>query len=427
MKRWLISCSLICLAPATALPQTAIQVELDKELLDNQSRYFRAYEDIEIMRRLVQRKLAGFAHSCRQCHQAAGGEAFWLDRDVYMSSGRSGGAGGGGEAGLEAMSANQKGSPGLKWIDYFHQHGQRAAAGVSIPVDGHYVQGSGIVLQAQLPASILQFMLASPKPKKQPPPLSEWEVIRKQLRGEKVDTPVAQEDPHARISQGANIEDVLVQLLAEHGKHFQSLADNERLTLTVTFRPTESAMRSAGAAGMMGGMGDAGGEGAMPDGGSVLLGGGVPSIGPRSSSKDYELLADFHLRQARYAEAAKTLEKAIELNTDKTRTGSLYRKLASALLLQDSNATNTRYLEKVNELLRKAQTAKPAPTPLKTALPTRLIISAPRAALQQAAAGRLDDFRRQVTVTWLRFDQPVLRQPAAAPEDSEGGIENPSK
>lgn len=426
MKRWLISCSLICLAPTSVLAQTAkIQGEIETELSQA-----RAYEDIEIMRRLLQRKLSGFAQSCQQCHQVAANEAFLMfDRSASMPSGRAGGGG----SEVEPMSDNQKGGPGLRWTGWnsFHHHGQHAAASESIPVDGHYVKGAGVVMQAQLPASILQFMPASPTPKKQPPPPSEWEVIRRQLRGEKVDAPVAQDDPHARISQGANIQDVLVQLVAEHGKHFQSLGDNERLTLTVTFRPSKyGSVRSAGGD-SMGGMAVAGEGGMMGGGGSGpmvgMVGGGAPKVGPRSSSKDYELLADFHLRQGRYAEAGKTLEKAIELNTDKTRTGGLYRKLASALLLQDSNAANAQYLEKVNELLRKAQTAKPAPAPLKTALPTRLIISAPRSALQNASAGSLDEFRRQITVTWLRFNHPVLRQPADIPGGSEDGSGNPSK
>ncbi|MCI0681733.1 MAG: tetratricopeptide repeat protein [Gemmataceae bacterium] len=417
MNRWLISCSLVFFAPAMVLPQTAkIQAEIDKELSQA-----RAYEDIEIMRRLVQRKLAVFAHSCRKCHQAADADAFWLaerDFDLAMRVGRFSAAGAG-----QPMGAGDSGAMGGKNVwEFFPHHGQLAQASESIPVDGVYVKGTGVILQAQLPASILQIMPATPGPKKQPPALSEWEVIRKQLRGEKAPTPVAQEDPHARVSQGVNLQDVLVQLLAEHGKHFQSLADNERLTLTVTFRPTTDVRAAMAGGSDMGGMGDAGG-GMIGGGGIGPMGGaapGMPQIGPRSSSKDYELLADFHLRQARYAEAAKTLEKALELNTNAVRTGTLYRKLASALLLQESGAANAQAVERAIEYLRKAQAGKPAPAPAwKTVLPTRLVISAPRSALHKAATGGLDEFRRQIAIDWLRFDHPVLRRPADDPEGGE--------
>src|SRR5262245_54138058 len=88
MKRWLISCGLVCLTPALIEAQTAkIQAEIDNELAQA-----RAYEDIEIMRRLLQRKLSGFAQSCRQCHQAtsAARNLFLIDRSESMATDRGG-------------------------------------------------------------------------------------------------------------------------------------------------------------------------------------------------------------------------------------------------------------------------------------------------------------------------------------------------
>jgi len=418
MNRWLISCGLVCLTPALIEAQTAkIQAEIDTELAQA-----RAYEDIEIMRRLLQRKLAGFAQSCRQCHQASGAPQalFLYDRAASMATGRD-----------DARTSNtDAGSIGSYVAGDFslQHHGVHAAASESIPVDGHYLKGTGIVMQAQLPASLLQFLPASPAPKKQPQPPSEWEVIRKQLRGEKAEASAVVDDFHSRIPEGANLQDVLVKILAEHGKHFQSLADNERLTLTVTFRPQKDVPSGAMSGGAMSDMGGAGGS-AMSNTQPAMAGmmaSGVPQVGPRSSSKDYELLADFRMRQGQYADAAKTLEKAIELNTDSSRAAGLYRKLASALLLQSPSNQHT--LDRANDLLRKAMGIKPPPAPaLKTPLPTRLVISASRSALDKASAGSLDDFRRQLTITWLRFDHPVLRHPTVSPEGSERGDEGTTK
>jgi tetratricopeptide (TPR) repeat protein len=419
MNRWLISCGLVCLTPALIEAQTAkIQAEIDTELAQA-----RAYEDIEIMRRLLQRKLAGFAQSCRQCHQpSSAAQALILyDRAASMPIGRD-----------DVRTSNSDaGSIGRYVSGDFSllHHGVHAAASESIPVDGHYLKGTGIVMQAQLPASLLQFLPASPAPKKQPLPASEWDLIRKQLRGEKVEASSVVDDFHGRIPEGANLQDVLVKILAEHGKHFQSLADNERLMLTVTFRPQKDAPSGAMSGGAIGDMGGGGGS-AMSNTESAMAGGmmaaGVPQVGPRSSSKDYELLADFRMRQGNYADAAKTLEKAIELNTDSARAAGLYRKLASALLLQ--SPSNQQTLDRANDLLRKAMGIKPPPAPaLKTPLPTRLIISASRSALEKASAGSLDDFRKQITITWLRFDHPVLRHPTASPEGSERGDEGTTK
>src|ERR1043166_6465716 len=67
MRRTFSLCWLLILTPALASAQTAkIQAEVDKQLAQA-----RAYEEIEILRRLLQRKAFTFLEDCRKCHVAS--------------------------------------------------------------------------------------------------------------------------------------------------------------------------------------------------------------------------------------------------------------------------------------------------------------------------------------------------------------------
>ena len=429
MKRWLLSCSLLLMAPASAMPQTVqIQNEIQKEL-----HQARVYQDIEIMLRLVQRRVAGFLNSCQKCHVPGPGERTVLLDDPSAS------ARGYGEEGAmdkEVLSGKNVSGAFDTWVlGLTDGRAARIASSEAIVIDGHYLKGQGVIFVAQLPASLAMFTREPPAhPLKKPAqPINEWDLIRRQLWGEKVKTAKAPpDDPHQ-----TTIQDVLLQVLADNGKHFQSLATNENLTLTVTFRnpPVDAAAQlllgETLSRNMLQGWITSRGEGAggdMAAGSGPMIGpGSQPAVGPGSSSKDYELLADFHLKQARYPEAVKTLQKALEVNKDANRAGSLYRKLASAYLLQDPGQGNPQTLAKASEYLKKAQEsgkgAAQAPAQ-RLALPTRLVITASRSALQQTSPGNLEDFRRQVTVTWLRFDHPTLQQTVEPRTDPEKGGES---
>src|SRR5262245_43406218 len=64
MNRSIIAGVMLLAVPAAALAQTKqIQADIDKAL-----QQARAYQDIEIMRRLVQRRVFSFAVSCSKCH-----------------------------------------------------------------------------------------------------------------------------------------------------------------------------------------------------------------------------------------------------------------------------------------------------------------------------------------------------------------------
>lgn len=425
MKRWLISLGLVFAVPGLALPQTArIQADIDKEL-----RQTRIYEDIEIMRRLLQRRIFGFMSSCQKCHATvAGTQPVLMDplTSTATSPDGPGSSGGGVGYAIEPKSEIGIGSGRVVWLPDGGGRMVRTASSDAIALDGTYVPGQGVILQAQLP---LWAATATREPrgsaqKKPSEAINDWDLIRKQIRGEKVEgraTPA--DDPHE-----VTIQDVLVRALAEYGKHMR-LADNERLTLTVTFRNAAgdehassvrySAIEALAAIDDVGG-GPATGAGPDDKGGggpgSSGLGpmgpkgsGGGP-IGPPSSSRDYELLADLHIKQGRYQEAIKALRKAAETFTDSNRHVSIYRKLASVQLLLNQNDPSLKTLDEVMELLQKAKAsakAGAAPAPRRY-LPQRLTITATYVALQDASTNNLDAFRSQINLVWLRFDHPAL-------------------
>src|SRR5262249_47680706 len=68
-----------------------------------------------------------------------------------------------------------------------------------------------------------------------PKPLSQWERMRRELRGEKVDSP---EDKSQR--ENANLADTVLRVLAENGRHFSSLPGNEVITVSMTLRPMQA-------------------------------------------------------------------------------------------------------------------------------------------------------------------------------------------
>jgi tetratricopeptide (TPR) repeat protein len=420
MRRWLISLGLVFAVPGLALPQTVkIQADIEKELQQT-----RIYEDIEIMRRLLQRRIVGFMNSCQKCHATVAGEPS-LPSDPFTSTATEGSG---------KIFVNERnydtgivGSGRVVWHPDGGGRVLRTASSDTISLDGVYIPGQGVILQAHLPPWVTS-MTREPRgqaPKKPAETINDWDLIRRQIRGEKIEGRSGPaDDPHE-----VTIQDVLVRALAEYGKHIR-LAENERLTLAVTFRHAAgdqhassvrySAVEALAAIGDVDGgpaagigLGDKGGGGPTSSGLGPMgpKGSGGGPMGPPSSSRDYELLADLHIKQGRYQEAIKTLRKAAEINSDPNRHVSIYRKLASAQLLLNQSDPSQKTLDEVMELLQKAKAsakAGAAPPAPRLYLPQRLTITASQPALQKATTSNLDAFRSQISLVWLRFDHPVL-------------------
>jgi tetratricopeptide (TPR) repeat protein len=96
-------------------------------------------------------------------------------------------------------------------------------------VEGLYLKGHGVVYTAGLLVHYLDAVKPSPRPAQKP--LSEWERVRKEIRGEKAETS-AQPLTHAR----ENVADAILRMLAENGHNFSSLAQEESVTVAVTLR-----------------------------------------------------------------------------------------------------------------------------------------------------------------------------------------------
>jgi hypothetical protein len=419
--------TMLSVVPGILSAQTeAIQKQVSKSL-----EQARMYEDIEIMRRLLHRKIAGLARSCAKCHRDPGDMAGGMgDMDALGGIDEAMGAGAGGMA---PGGGGMAGMPGMPGMAMGPMPGAAAARDEAITVDGVYVPGHGVVFQVEAPRllAMLPPAIASPQPKAE---LNEWELIRRQLRGEKVRQRTTAKDPHQ-----PSFQEALTATLAEYGKNFRALKDTEKLTVAVTFRAPASepaagggamsmgGMMPGGAVGPMGGGFDAGGDpmGGLPG----LPGGGVPTLPmpggeggvgdfasggpggfgsqapgnrPATTSKDHELLADYHIRQGRYDEASKSLLKAFALNTDVKRSSGLQRKLAIAYLMRDQyDRSDPDAVAKALAAINKAaEKKKPAATPAvqPLVLPQRLIITVSRHALQsQSLEG--------ATIEWLRFDR----------------------
>jgi hypothetical protein len=384
----------------------------------------RMYEDIEILRRLLNRQLATVqAGKCTNCHANPFAD---MDKDGKT----------------DLLIANATGQPGGlnlndTTFDLLVQHSLQGK-GLDALTDGVYLPGTGVIYQVVLPAEWQHFH-AMPAPAKAKE-ISDWDKIRKELQGEKVAVPSA--EPHT-----FRLEDALLRVLADNGHHFSQLEPTETITIAITFRGPAPA--SSGKPNQPGGMrgpsmGSAGGGGAMmpglgggpvapgmpnPSGGPGLFnkgasgGGGAPSglgqgmMGP-GQTNDAELLGDFYLRTGKLSAATFYYEKALVKYPE--RKAALYRKLAQACLKEMNSADA---VAKAIEFLKKAQDIKTAKTaPVKSTLPTRLLISIEKRVLDMSAEGKttFEAFRKRARVEWLRFPlaetkQAALELPAAAP------------
>src|SRR5262249_48627765 len=183
-------------------------------------------------------------------------------------------------------------------------------------------------------------------PAKVAPPLSDWDNARRELHGEKT-------EPAKTSHELPSFADVLLKVLAENGKHFQYLGENENLTVVVTFRGPAPVQSFGGGGGRMksgsmgpsmpgsgagpGMMSSLGGSTSKPFGAGLgsststgssglsgsssgtgglgtsgLSGGGSVADPVANAGRDYELLGDLHTRQGKIVEALDAYSKAVQ-------------------------------------------------------------------------------------------------------------------
>jgi hypothetical protein len=300
------------------------------------------------------------------------------------------------------------GQPGQTGTSYLRPSPGSILASAEAAVEGVYLDGYGVVFTVTLPATGRDPRPGATGPK-ETVNLSDWDREQKALRGEQLPekTPANPTQPP--------LGDVLLKLLAENGKHFTGLKDDERMTIVVAFRGSIPHAPLA-----------------VTQGESVLPGRPTAAqTGPYSSSAsvshepqtagDYGLLGELHLKQNQPQQAIEAFTKALKMAEGDwfsagdqralASRGSVvvqyYTKLAQAELAAGKLDEARAHLDKAKAIETKPNelaTTNPTGTKLAFAFrPARLTISAPKKLLDQVGKGEigLDEFRKQATIVYV--------------------------
>jgi hypothetical protein len=399
-------------------------------------------EDIEIMRRLLGRALAGtrLPH-CLSCHVgpvtfspdgktlATGPAGFRFTADKICEPGR---------LMLAALSPTSNLLATPNFSGTVRLWDPRTGKALNVPsghapglssLEGVYLKGYGVVYTVTMPPQphATKTQTAKPAPKA----LNDWERVRKELRGDKV----AEAAP--ALAAPPSLTDVILRVLMKNGRHFTSLGGKEKLTVVVTFRDPHTsagqpmlsgaAMKGMQAGGMQGmspgGVPMAGGMQGMNAGGPPGTSGGFSGTGratglfgqpgsnrPPQSARDHELVGDLHLKQGRTTDALQAYKNALGAlgyehgPAAEAHKRNLYRKMAQAYLgLADRSnpSSHEKMIAQAMKFLQAAQEPKGAePVAASARLPAKLIITVSKSALEAAGTGGMsfEEFRRYASV-----------------------------
>lgn len=355
------------------------------------------YEDIEILRRILDRKL--HSHYVRHHHQSTGkinlnnvwytpqGVAYNL-QNPYLSVQ----ANNAGPMMQQQLASGWlysqpliQGNPA--WANLFYQPPVAWEEVVTPTLEGVYLKGQGVIYTATL--SSLQPTAKAETVRK---PVSEWESVRRQLRNEKEEA----QKPDANKPLPLSV--VLLKVLAENGHHFSQLGENESLTIVLTVHepsPPTPARKP-------------GESGSTKKSSTAQASGGGSDL--QEKVRDLVLLGDLHMKQGHYAEAIAAYQKAVELKPGPKEPAILYRKLAQCYLNLGEDEKGRALLDQAISLRKKAgdEKEKPAsPSQATASLPLKLIISAPKKLLDEMKVGRIsfEEFRHKASIEALRFNE----------------------
>jgi hypothetical protein len=307
------------------------------------------------------------------------------------------------------------------------------------PAEGVYLDGYGVVYSVTLPPPA-----HDPRPGKAaggtaPPPLSPWDRTRKEVRGEKA-------DPGAKPDGGPTpLADAVLHVLADNGRHFASLPEGEKITVAITFRgaPACTACHANPFAGdeALATFGD---KDPFKDPNILgtpagALDKAAPATGPQTRQdvkrgtapegvREGLLLGDLHLKQGKPKEAADAYQDALRKwgldvtgGLDKWKTPDdvsdlmlgveLLQGFAKAKLALGEKEPAHNALQIASALSRRAEeltaaaqdgpkAANPAPA---SALPAKLVITAGKTQMDRVGAGKMsyEEFRQAATVEYL--------------------------
>lgn len=287
---------------------------------------------------------------------------------------------------------------------------------VTLDTEGIYLKGQGVIYTMTLPPSA-----EDPRPEAPRPPqrtVSDWDRVRRELRNEK-----PEDEDQSKKTKHATLGDMVLKVLADNGHHLAQLGANESLTIAITFRSAGGSEDVANTI-LVGELKNASPNDAQPaqTAGNTTAttttgssgGTSTTSTTGKTSVNDYELLADLQAKQGKTDEAIKAYREALEQKPGANKDAEINRKLATLLLSQNKVAEARAALDRLEADLRSVSNQKAAAPKKETnrrpdVLPAKLIISAPKNLLDQVGAGKItyDDFKKACTVEYLTFPAPA--------------------
>ena len=326
----------------------------------------------------------------------------------------------------------------LNQLYSYHPNADHLAAELRSP-QGVYLKNYGVVYTATL--TLPTDPPVSDPNKPTPKPLTDWERTRQELHGEKIEpakTPPPQE----------SIADAVLRVLAKNGRHFSTLAETEQVTVSLTLSraqatcmvchpsPVKSREIHTIPRGTTGSSGNSSGSGNATSGSSS--GSGNPTelkeqelldkvAALKKDAQKAALLGDLHLKQGKNEQAAASFEEALRAYQESA--SELYRfgldrrgtpekdptleqelvvtgtKLIQAYTALGKTEEVRKTLKALDDRLQKTGAETPnkaADTLAKEELPAKLVISAPKKLLDLVGAEKItfEEFRKNATVEY---------------------------
>jgi tetratricopeptide (TPR) repeat protein len=290
-----------------------------------------------------------------------------------------------------------------------------AVGAASFDTEGIYLKGHGIVYTLTLPPTARDPRPQAPNPP--PKPLTDWDRIRREVRQEKPAAPEANKQ-----TKEPTLGDLVLKLLADNGKHFSQLKPEESLTVAITFRAPRAVQITDGTPILLDSYlrphQGAGTELAVQQSAQKSEGKNDtskqsnPKTSPASTLQDYMLLADLHMKQNKAEEAINAYLKALEMKPDSkeqvTILQQLQRAYRQAKKEPEARLTEQKlkeYMSKMEEAQIKQWMQQLTQDAKPTPLPGKLVISATKKQLDDVGSGKMsfEDFKKAASVEFVTF------------------------
>ncbi len=353
-------------------------------------------EDVETMRYILARKLAPFAS----------GGGTWTGTLWGVQSTA---------APMAGLAAQGYAPSSANAVAEYYSGQSSIGRGHVAAIEGLYLPRVGVLFTVTLPPTKGDPRMKADAASKSEP-FSEWERAKLAIEGK---APPAT-PPAAR--RETPLAEVLLKALADNGKHFRELRDDERILVVATFRKSADGGDPNAASALELYTAVAAPRAALniapPAPGQPPR--GMPGQAGVGSDADYDAVAELHLKRGNYAEAieafaaaAKKAVKELETADDAGQAEALKRARAAFAKLGQAHMAAGQFdrakavLESASRLNEKGHGSTPAATkPTAPPLPARLTVSATKRDLVAAAAGKMT-FEELGKAATVEFSDPA--------------------